>query len=94
MKHYVITPFYPYAKTPLTDEGLFIPGNEVLVKGLEHLKCYLLPSLVNSTTHDFTLLLGIRFLAGDTGASDIQGAIRVLRLHERCHVLGTGWQGA
>ena len=60
MNHYVIVPFYPYAKTPLTDEGLFVPGNEVLVKGLEHLKRYLLPSLVNSTTHDFTLLLGIR----------------------------------
>ena len=74
MKHYIITPFYPYAKTPLTDEGLFVPGNEVLVKGLEHLKHYLLPSLANSTTHDFTLLLGIRKDLEDT-CPDIHTAL-------------------
>ena len=59
MKHYVIVPFYPYAKSPLHDEDLFTPGNERLTSAVSHLKRYLIPSLVNSSTHDFTVLLGI-----------------------------------
>lgn len=59
MKHYVITPFYPYAKKPLTDEVLFSRDCDVLDTALRHFGKYLLPSLVNQTTHDFTLLLGV-----------------------------------
>lgn len=57
MKHYVITPFYPYAKRPLTDMTLF--SGPILDTALGHLTRYLLPSLSNQSTKDFTLLLGI-----------------------------------
>ena len=60
MKHYVIVPFYPYAKIPLKTEVLFSDECPILSVALQHLQSYLLPSLINSTTHDFTVLLGVK----------------------------------
>ena len=59
MKHFIITPFYPYAKSPLTDEILFGERCNILDIGLVHLTQFLIPSLENQSCQDFTLLLGI-----------------------------------